>query len=149
MKLKGSTDSETWDKYHKLREGGDTKLARLEFNAERANIQLHYLGSLYWKQHKILTEKINHCNTEFVKRLKELGFEIEPYCEVVFHPVSTSASPDTIPNINEKYDELVSELKYIADNDYMNPVGLKIRAILQGLDEITLTDKTSKEETKK
>lgn len=129
--MKLADDMDIWKKYHELREGGDTKLARCEQRAEKANLELHYLGRLFWQQHEILTTRRNDANVKFVERLRELGFEINKSDEVLFYPAVSPAIVTEIPNIHEKYDELIKRLQYLADEKEPTSLGIALREVLK------------------
>ena len=122
---------EVWDKYHEFRKGGDMKLAKLERRAENAQLELYYLGRLFWQQKEILVKRIDDANKKFVKRMLELGFEFESGHEVIFYPVSMPAVMESVPNIDARYFDLIKKLQYIADNEPTTPVGQKMREILE------------------
>lgn len=129
--MKLGSDLEVWDKYHEFRKGGDMKLAKLERRAENAKLELYYLGRLFWQQKAILVKRIDDANKKFVERMKELGFEIEPGCEVAFYPEQLPAVIESVPNIDAKYFDLIKKLQYIVDNEPNTPIGQKIRDILE------------------
>lgn len=119
----------SWTKFHELRQGGDVRLAKLEYRAEKADMELQYIGRLFWQQYKVLKERIKDANQKYIDRLRELGFEIERDMEVVFHVVQEPAYESVIV-VDPRYNQLIEQLQYIADNDYLNPVGQKVQEIL-------------------